>query len=162
MQDLQFEVREVDGWRLPVIRIVDADMEIAASARRVIGNSVYGSPSGKLNLARWKVAVAKAVISQRGSMELSGPRSFAVTVGFSFYPPAHGNGEFDIENFLKPTLDAVAGGLFEENMEIIWNDVTRWHYNDSVFHSLLVHRLQDADFHDAEGAAIFVSARKTK
>jgi hypothetical protein len=75
----------------------------------------------------------------------------------SFHLGSHGHRQdLDVENFLKPAFDALACGLFvtaEQDLATI----RRWHFDDSVFRHLLVHRLPDAKSPSEEGAAFIVS-----
>ena len=81
-------------------------------------------------------------------------------IGFSFNISSgwHGHTPLDVENFLEPVVDALAAGLFCENQTDPY-DIDRWHYDDSNFNTLLIHRLSDAHDRQSEGIAIFVSAR---
>jgi hypothetical protein len=78
-----------------------------------------------------------------------------VTLGLSFHPGSHGNQSLDVENFIKPTLDAVAAGLFSAN-SVSLETLSRWHHDDSNFNHLLIHRLGDARDSSSEGGALFV------
>ena len=63
----------------------------------------------------------------------------------------------DVENFIKPILDAIAAGLlYDEETDL--STVKKWNYNDSNFNTLLIHRLADATKRQDEGIAISVSS----
>jgi hypothetical protein len=66
-----------------------------------------------------------------------------------FFPARRGNA-FDVENYLKPLVDAIAAGLFcEEGTDPL--TIERYNYNDSNFRHLLVFRLPDAKNEANEG-----------
>ena len=133
---------------------------LLTSVHGVIGNSVPTSPLGKDVLAKWKVQVASRVKEARGERPWEPGDSYAITIGFSFHLPSHGNQkQMDVENFVKPTVDALAAGLFCP-AQVNPQDIQRWNYDDSRFTTLLIHRLPDALSRGAEGAAIAVSSRR--
>ena len=49
---------------------------------------------------------------------------------FRFHPANHGYQSLDVENFLKPVIDAVAAGLFCEKEEDPLK-IEHWNYDDS-------------------------------
>ena len=157
---LALRSRDIGGWQLPTLEFAaDEARLLCAPVYGVIGNSVPTSPRGKAVHARWKVQVASHVKEARGEHPWQAGDSYAITVGFSFHMPSHGNQKLDVENFVKPTIDALAAGLFchaQENPQ----DIQLWNYDDSNFTTLLIHRLPDAVSREAEGAAIAVSSRR--
>jgi hypothetical protein len=74
----------------------------------------------------------------------------------SFHSGSHGNQALDIENFLKPTVDAIAAGLFASEQES-FECLARWHFDDSNFHYLFAHRLEPAPTAAQEGLWAAVS-----
>lgn len=152
--------RDIGSWSLPTLEFTaDEASLLRVPARGVIGNSIPTSQTGKDIQARWRVRVASCVKEARGESPRRPSDSYAVTIGFSFHMPIHGNQKLDIENFVKPTIDALAAGLFcpaHANPQ----DIQRWNYDDSNFTTLLIHRLPDAGSREAEGAAIAVSSRR--
>jgi hypothetical protein len=78
----------------------------------VIGNSVPTSASAKSKLVEWKKAVASSAKRLRGSEPLDPNWHYCISAGFSFHPVTHGSAALDVENFLKPSFDALAAGLF--------------------------------------------------
>ena len=132
---------------------------LLAQALGVIGNSVPTSPTGKSALANWRIQVASRVKEARGEQPWDPSDSYAITIGFRFHLPTHGNQTLDAENFVKPTVDALAAGLFCAP-QVNPTEIPRWDYDDSGFTTLLIHRLPDAPSRETEGAAIAVSARR--
>ena len=72
--------------------------------------------------------------------------------------PSHGNQKnLDVENFIKPVIDALAAGLFCDPDQDP-QEIAKWGFDDSNFRTLLIHRLDDATRRDDEGVAISVSS----
>ena len=157
---LAFGHRQLGRWTVPVIGIPGASRRASLPVRGEVGNSVPTSERGRKTLQAWKLKVASDVRSKRGVTQWDPADRYAVTLGFSFCPQLHGGGaqELDVENYVKPTLDALAAGLFSEPGEDLAS-IPRWDYDDSNFSTLLIHRLPDAPTADVEGVAIFVSAK---
>ncbi len=152
--------RDIGGWSLPTLEFTaDEASLLRVPVRGVIGNSVPTSRTGTDIRDRWRVQVASRVKEARGERPRQPSDSYAVAIGFSFHMPSHGNQKLDVENFVKPTIDALAAGLFcPAHMNP--QDIQRWDYDDSKFTTLLIHRLPDAASREAEGAAIAVSSRR--
>ena len=106
----------------------------------------------------WRVRIASAVKASRGRRRWppceSGGR-YVVSVALAL---VEGSQSRDLDNYIKPILDAVAVGLFcYEDTDIA--SVARWgggDYDDYCFATLLAHRLPDAKRGEA-GVAISVS-----
>jgi hypothetical protein len=155
---LTLNIERVGRWEFAALRFSGERWSFGAQAVGAIGNSITTSELGKRRTAAWKVYVANSVRSARPASLPEQPERYAITVGFSFHLPSHGNQKLDIENFLKPTLDAVACGLFAA-ADLDLATVARWHFDDARFAHLLIPRLPDAAAAEQEGAALFVSAR---
>ena len=67
-----------------------------------------------------------------------------------------GDNEDGGKNFLKPTLDALAAGLFRHD-SVEPAEIQKYDYDDSGFRSLFVNRLEDARTEENEGVAFCVS-----
>jgi Holliday junction resolvase RusA-like endonuclease len=105
----------------------------------------------------WKSKVVAGVKSARQERwDSSG--QYAISAGFSFYLRRLGRQAFDIENYLKPTIDALAAGLFCDDDQDT-TAIARYNYDDSNFARLYAERLQDAAVATDEGALISVSLR---
>ena len=154
---LKFAYREIGGWQVPTFELVAAGSKsVSVAVRDVIMNSVV-APKDKDRLQDWKVKVASEVRASRGGRAWSPGDEFAISVGFSFNGRNHGNRDLDVENFLKPVVDAIAAGLFcEEYLDL--KNIGRWDYDDSNFNTLLIHRLPDARRPWDEGVAISISS----
>lgn len=143
MQDFQLAPASVDSWQIPVLTFPGPRQVLMRTIYGLVGNSITTSTSGKQRTVRWKLAVGNAVKAARGTGPWQASARYAITLGFSFHLPSHGNNPLDVENFLKPTLDAVAAGLFcapDTSLETL----PRWNFDDSNFRHLLIHRLPDA------------------
>ena len=78
-------------------------------------------------------------------------------MSFKFNPKKHGNQRLDVENYVKPVVDAIAAGLFCPP-ETEPKNITNWNYDDSNFNTLLIHRLPDANDPQSEGIAVCISS----
>lgn len=129
-------------------------MEIAV--RAVIGNAVATTRSGRTTTDEWKRAVCLAAHAKRGKDPWSAAHVYAVTAGFRFHLRTHGNQRLDVENFMKPTLDGLAAGLFmppaQDPHSVAWYD-----FDDSGFRHLLVHRLEDAADRGQESVVLVIA-----
>lgn len=150
--------QQIGPWTVPVIALPDAARSLQRHVPGVIINSITDGQWGRERQQHWKVAVASGVKAARGAEPWQPQDSYAISLSFRFHPGNHGNRPLDVENFVKPVVDALAAGLFcpaEQNPQ----DIERWQFDDSNFNTLLLHRLEDAQSRDDEGIAICVSAR---
>lgn len=152
--------RRVGPWTVESVVFEEEELCVMVPVHGLVGNSVPTSPSGKERLVNWKRAVATAGKSARGLVRLSPRWLYAISAGFSFNQAAHGNQPLDVENFLKPSLDALAAGLFcDEEQDP--RQIARYDYDDSNFRYLFVQRLEDAPARSEEGAGFVVSILKS-
>ena len=154
-------VREeiVGRWKVPAVLLDPEDLHLLIQTLGIIGNSVPTSETGKRRLAEWKQEVAAAAKGARGRTPLDPGWTYSFSAGFSFHLETHGRQPLDVDNFLKPTLDALAAGLFcAEGQDP--RTIGRYNFDDSNFRYLFVHRLPDARIVAEEGAALVVSVRK--
>ncbi len=157
MSDLMIADESIGPWRVAAVSFKAATQSLAVPVLSIVGNSVPTSERGKQRLAAWKTSVVTCVKTRRGPTPWDSRLRYAISVGFSFHPAAHGNQPLDVENFTKPSLDALAAGLFcmdEQDPA----SIPRYDYDDSNFLYLFVHRLPDAQVESDEGAAFYVSA----
>lgn len=103
--------------------------------------------------------MASATKAQRGERAPDPGWTYAISLGFAFNPAAHGHQPLDIENFMKPTLDALAAGLFCGDLQDPAS-IRRYAFDDSNFKYLFAHRLPDAPTIETEGVAIVASIRR--
>ncbi len=140
---------------MPVVAFDHYDRTLALSVVAPVGNSIATSDRGRRRTIAWKGAVGTAVKLARGSAPWAPDDHYVISLGFSFHLPSHGNQPLDVENFIKPTLDALAAGLFcalEEDVA----SLARWGFDDSNFRHLFIHRLPDAATAQEEGVGLFV------
>ena len=110
-------------------------------------------------LGKWKVRVARAVKENRGQGAWSPHDRYAVTLKIRFHPANHGYQRLDVENYVKPVIDAVAAGLFC-SVQTDPHDIQHWNFDDSNFRTLLIHRAPDAPSRDQERVDVFVSSTR--
>ena len=107
----------------------------------------------------WKRTVASVIKTARDGSPWDPRDLYAVTLQFRFHPDNHGNQELDVENYVKPVVDAVAAGLFLK-AEKDPNEIEMWDFPDSNFRTLLIHRVADPEDKYGEGVHVSVSARE--
>ena len=157
MTGLRVTSEGVGRWAVPAVVFDPEQRTLRIEVKAIIGNSVPNSPSGQRKLKMWKRTVAAAAKAVRDG-PLDPEWTYCVSAGFSFNPVEHGSRKLDVENFLKPTFDALAAGLFcsaDQNTD----EITHYNYDDSGFRYLFVHRLPDAPTVESEGVGIVVSIR---
>ena len=159
MPDLRIESALIGRWDVAVIQFVNNTRRLAVPVVGLIANSIYTSPNGKQRLVDWKQNVAETVKAHRGTSPWDSSDHYAISIGFSFCLQAHGNRELDVENFIKPTIDALAAGLFCTNDQDV-SAIGRYDYDDSNFRYLFMHRLDDASSFAKEGVGINVSVER--
>ena len=125
----------------------------------VTGTIINSVTQQKKKLQTWKRTVASAIKEARGQAPWDPRHRYAVTLNFRFHPANHGFQELDVENFIKPVLDAVAAGLFVEE-HIDPNHLQHWSFDDSNFRTLLIHRGPNPSNPNGEGVQVFVSAQE--
>ena len=155
--NLAFRERTIGDFTIPTLDRGDERRSLTLPVSGFIANSISTSRTGKARLDGWKIQVASEVKAARGGRAWNSNAKFAVSIGFAFNAANHGSQPLDVENFLKPVVDALAAGLFCDNATDPRN-IRTWNYDDSNFDTLLIHRLPDAPRRDGEGVAICVSA----
>lgn len=161
-EDLLFTNRGIGQWSVPTLEFRDAECPpLCLPIFGYIANSVPTSDSGKKRLDGWKPLITSEVKDARGGRAWSSQDFYTITLGFSFNINSgwHGYRSLDVENFIKPVIDALAAGLFCDEQTEPYT-ITRWNFDDSNFNTLLIHRLPDAPTQQDEGIAICVSAKK--
>ncbi len=162
---LTFAYRKIGLWTVPTLEFPDSEFpSLHLPVPGYIANSIPTSSPGRDKLEIWKALVASQVKASRGGMAWNPQVDYAIAVSFSFNPRNHGNRRrsdgqchLDVENFVKPVIDALAAGLFcDERTDV--RSIPRWDYDDSNFNTLLIHRLEDTHKPEEEGIAICVSA----
>ena len=155
---LTFKESRIGGWSVPTIEFSEparAPLRVAVSGV-IINQIVEGAR--KEQQRSWKVQVASAVKSARGAQAWSAHDEYAISLTMRFHMGSHGNMDLDVENFIKPVIDAIAAGLFCRNSTDL-DGIAKWDYDDSNFKTLLIHRLPDARTRDGEGIGVCVSVR---
>ena len=161
-EDFLFANRAIGRWDVPAIEFRDSEREpLCLPIIGYIANSVPTSDRGKKKLNDWKPLIASEVKAARGGSSWDIEDIYAITLGFSFNITGgwHGYRPLDVENFIKPVIDAIAAGLFcGEQTDT--HSITRWNFDDSKFMTLLIHRLPDARTPQEEGVAVCVSSKR--
>ena len=158
--DFNLKTKQIDGWDVPMLELPGADRLLSTLVVGTIANSVPTSQTGRDTLAKWKVQIASAAKNARGQDAWNPANNFAITLALRFCPALHGYRALDVENFVKPIIDALAAGLFC-HPETEPSTIQHFNFDDSNFNTLLIHRLSDARSTQDEGAAIFVSSRRS-
>lgn len=156
---LAFTERKIGEWTVPTIEFTRPSRpHLRVAVNGVIINSIVNGARGKEKQQSWKAQVASAVKRTRGMQSWNAADKYAISLAMRFHLGNHGNMDLDVENFVKPIIDAIAAGLFCDSQTLPQN-IKRWGYDDSNFNTLLIHRLPDAQTRAGEGIAISVSAK---
>lgn len=159
MNELELAYCNVGEWTIASVVFRHENQRLVVPTKAVIGNSVPNTDTGKQKLREWKIAVASVAKEIRGFVPLNPTWHYCISAGFSFHRGNHGNQSLDVENFLKPSFDALAAGLFCE-CDQDPTQIPSYDYDDSNFRYLFVHRLADAVSENEEGVGFVVSIRK--
>lgn len=153
-----YRQREVGGWTVPTVSFSSTARD--ALGLQISGGIVNSVTDNKAKLRSWKRHLACEIKSKRGDSPWEPSDDYAISLALGFHPGHHGGPaqSLDVENFIKPILDAVAAGLFCDN-QTDPSTIDKWDFDDSNFNTLLVRRLPDIDDPSAEGIALFVAAR---
>ena len=162
---LVYTYRKIGRWTVPTIELSATERPpLRLPIMGYIGNSISTSEIGMKKLDSWKVLVASEIKVARGGNAWNPQFQYAIAISFSFNAKSHGNRRradgqcrLDVENFIKPVIDALAAGLFCDQGTDVKN-ISRWDYDDSNFNTLLIHRLEDAPKPEGEGIAVYVSS----
>ena len=153
-RELRLRMEDIGGWRIPVVGFSESTMMVELRVKGTIINSITEK---KADQKAWKRCVTSKVKAARGIGPWNPNQEYCVSLGMKFNARNHGNRpDLDVENFIKPVLDAVAAGLFCEE-GINPDDIERWDFDDSNFRTLFIRRLPDAPRREMEGVAIYVS-----
>lgn len=128
-------------------------------AVHIRGTIINSITEHKNKLLSWKQTVASAIKGARCDGPWDPAHTCAVTLEFWFHPANHGHQKLDVENFIKPVLDAVAAGLFVSDATDIAG-IQHWNFDDSNFRSLLIRRCPDPPSVDCESVRVSVSAQE--
>ena len=141
----------------------DGVLEFKDPARRLPSTWVQGTIVNSFTVGPqqqvWKRTVASAIKRVRDGSPWDPRDLYAVSLKFRFHPGNHQNQELDVENYVKPVVDAVAAGLFQEE-EKDPSEIETWDFPDSNFRTLLIHRAADPKDRYGEGVHVSVSARR--
>ena len=157
LEQMTISEEAVDRWKILAVTFRTANRSLALPVIGVIGNSVPTFDRGKQRLAEWKKSVASYVKQHRGTNPWNSRWHYAISIGFAFNLDVHRRQPLDPENFVKPSVDALAAGLFCSN-DLDPLTIRRYNYDDSNFKYLFVQQLQDVPLESEEGAAFYVSA----
>lgn len=158
---LVFAERKIGELTVPTIEFKDA---LCTPLHVPVNHKIINStPVSSKEQKKWKVRVASEVYAKRGTQPWCDRDKYAISLAMCFHPGNHGNRkqhkDLDVDNYVKPILDAIAVGLFCPNSTELCN-ISSWDCNDSNFNTLLIHRLPDAQSTCDEGIAISVSVAK--
>ena len=108
---LVFRQREIGGWSFPTVSLDSMSRDpVALQVLGIIANAV----NGKEKQQPWKKRLASEVKAARGDVAWNPDDAYAISLALRFCPSKHGGSgqRLDVENFVKPIVDAIAAGLF--------------------------------------------------
>ena len=178
--DLELRYREICGQRFPTVEYADSPSPLCVA---VVGEIIPWSynnstPEKGKKSQEWKVKIATAVESRRGGPTWDSS-SCAISIGMAFDRESSKR-KLDVDNHIKPILDAIAAGLFCGDLEEFVKpvveainafpktrrmprpgkkigEIPKWDFDDSKFKTVFVHRLPDRHL-GGEGIAICISS----
>ena len=157
--DLILLHRDVRSQMVPTVEFTNPARDpLCLAVYGEIANSIPTSETGKRRLGIWRIKIASEIKRARGDGPWNSGNDYAVALAFNFHPDTYRRQKLDVENYVKPVVDALTAGLFCPQ-ETEPKDIQKWDYDDSNFKTLLIHRLPDATNREKEGVAIFVSSR---
>ena len=153
---LVFRQREIGGWSVPTVSFTS--MVRVPICLRVGGEIVNEFTDKTAKKLEWKRRLASEVKLMRGDTPWDSGDDYAISLALKFYPGYHGGSaqRLDVENFIKPIIDAIAAGLFCDT-HTDTSKIERWDFGDSNFNTLFVHRFPDTGDPEAEGIATYIS-----
>ena len=154
---LVFTHRKIGAWTVPTIELPDATRNLSPAS--IFGRIANSTDENSARSQEWKVKVASKVRSKRGTDPWNPEDNYAITLAFCFHTNCsrcHGYNALDVENYIKPIIDALAYGLFSQRNP---TDGEKWNCDDSNFNTLLIHRLDNATCCKDEGVAVAISTR---
>ena len=157
--DLAISTINTKNWKVTAVTFRKSDDLLVVPVVGIVGNSVTTSAIGKRCTSAWKATVASSVKHAKESRIWNPQWQYAITIAFSFCLAKHGNQPLDVENYLKPSIDALAAGLFCNEFQDP-HAISRYDYDDSNFKYLFVYRLPDAKVASTEGAVFCASVQK--
>ena len=153
--ELTFRERTIGGWTVPTVAFGSEPRP--ARSVLVQGTPKLDNQSNRQSgaLLEWQRTIAAKVKAGRGRYRWNERREYAVSLILRLDRWREG----DLDNFAKPILDAVAGGLFCR-AETDPLTITNWRdFDDSGFRTLFLSRLAAYRLGQPEGVAIYVSRR---
>ena len=152
---LVYDRRDIGGWSVPTLAFLASGRTLVVRAEGEIVNETGQNEK----LDRWRREVMSAVQRARRGKSWNSNDEYAVSIGLRLHLGDHGESSFDIDNYTRPTINAIAAGLFSDAAP---EDLGSWNFPGANFRTLLVRRLPDTDDTSKEGAAIFVSSWQKK
>lgn len=156
--DILFKKTKIENHTLNSIKFRNSSFTMYDIVFGMIANFTPTTLGGRKRLQDWKRKISIQIKSARKSIQ-NPDKIYAITIGMKFHPLTHGNQKFDLDNYSKPIIDAIAAGLFcddDEDLSIL----TEYNkFDDSNFQHIYLERLPDADTSQDESIIILVSQK---
>ena len=156
--NILFKNTKIENHTLNSIEFRNSSFTMCDVVFGMIANFTPTTVGGRERLQNWKHKLSIQIKSKRKSIQ-DPNRIYAITIGMKFHPLTHGNQKFDLDNYSKPIIDAIAAGLFcddDEDLSIL----TKYNkFDDSNFQHIYLERLPDADTSQDESIIILVSQK---
>jgi len=155
---MELKQKKIDGFTINYLEHPSGNLIIKSIIHGMIANFTPTTKGGRERLQKWKRKVALDIKSRR-TQRYNPEDSYAVSIGMKFHTPTHGEQKFDLDNYSKPIIDAVAAGLFcNENEDL--TKLKRYNqFDDSNFRHVYLERLLDVKQESQEGVIILVSKK---
>lgn len=154
---MHLRTKQVSDWSLNWLEFSNSKTVINTIICGTIANVSPTTEGGREKLQRWKRQIAMEIKSKRGKQAHDPKNHYIVSLGMRFNAMNHGDGQIDLDNFIKPILDGIAAGLFcGENDDL--STIEKYNqFNDSNFRHLYVERVINGEPQKEEGVSITVS-----
>ena len=148
---IQLKTDNIGGCDVRHLDFLEGRIVLKTFVYGKIINSVIDA-SKKQYQVEWKHKIANQVFSTRNDLQNENDH-YAISLSMMFYADKR---KRDVENYIKPIIDAIAVGLFTKNKEEL-DSITEFNKDDSNFNHIYVERLTDTVDPLKQGVAITVS-----
>ena len=166
---LELRHREIDGQKFPTVEYADSPTPICVAVSGEIFPWYWGNrkkeakpakDKKRMEFQKWKSDIARAVGEKRGDQLWKGNDGYIISIGLVF--GVDGPHDADVDNHIKPILDATATALFAPSWEgflkpildaiqnysetNVWERPKdrRWGEDDHKFKTVFAHRLPNS------------------
>ncbi len=186
-KELELRYQVIKGQTFPTVGFVDSplSLDVAVFGEIIPWSFNNNNPERGRKAQEWRVKIAetitKTIKENQGKIPWDDGNEYTVSIAM-FFNRSGRNQKLDVDNHIKPILDAVAAGLFSKDLDLFLRDSkealhefpktgkmpsfrAKWNFDDSRFKTVFAHRLPDhapllpnGTVWDQEGIAIRISS----